>query len=161
MRFTEQLRKDADEQLEATGEILKQLQSEPNSLRAKLLDLSQETRLETIRVELAKLVDTVSSGVEHKRLVAAITGAVTANVYSALADLADYFVATGALKRVSERLHEYSDLNKAINLAASSGNYDAFDRIIDNIADKVISRINGEPEPELNEEEPVTSGASD
>lgn len=157
--YSEKLRSDAGEMRTAVAGVLERMRSAPVALRERLEMARAQSNIESMRAAIAAAVETISPAAAEQRVVTAVAGAVTANVLDAIADLADYFVGSGALKRVSERMREHGELQKAINLASAQGNWDAFDRIIDRIADGFAGGAGGEVLPRRDDSDDGPQGA--
>ena len=104
--FSDQLRTDAVGQREAAALMVGKIVDTPNMLKERLATAMNLGSSEAIRADVQRIIDSIKSGTAEKRLITAIVGIVTANIKEDLADMADYFVASGALKRVSDKLRE-------------------------------------------------------
>lgn len=134
MSYSEGLRGESAEMRKASALVLDALSRDGSAARQNILRIAAIEDTNTLREELQRLAESLPDDKKTVRLVTAITGAVTANVYDALADMADYFRASGALRRVSDRLKEHSRIQHALRMAAAKGNWDEFFRIADELS---------------------------
>lgn len=102
------------------------------SLKAALGGLLVEADIDRLKQQLGVVIDSMPSS-NTINLVTAVTGFVTANVYEAMADLEEYLITQGALRTVSDKLRESSQLNAALRNSAASGDWTEFDRLTANV----------------------------
>ncbi|MCH7925663.1 MAG: hypothetical protein IIC51_09030 [Planctomycetes bacterium] len=138
--FSDQLRSDANGQREAAALMVGKIVETPNTLKERLATAMNLGSSEAIRADVQRIIDSIESGTAEKRLITAIVGIVTANIKEDLADMADYFVASGALKRVSDKLRENRQLNHDLRMAVATGDDDAWNDVLERLAGRKPER---------------------
>ena len=139
-KFSDELRSKSDTLLQGAASMLEGLNAAPAALAMKLTDAQAKTTIEGIRASLDVLITELQGEQKADRLVKAIACLVTGNLYAAMADQTDYLQQSGAMRSLSDRLRQRSEMNAKIRTAAAAGAWDEYDRLVSSVLDIELGR---------------------
>ncbi len=127
--YSDNLRDQSKEMREYVKTMLGRLTARPSFLKEQLTQLSLvEGVPEQVKQSLQSLADEFGRDSQlYVDLTTAITGCVTANVYDALADQAEYLSAKGSLKSANGKLQDLRSFNSKLRILAANGDWEGFD----------------------------------
>lgn len=132
--YSENLRDQSREMREHVKTMLDRLAARPSFLKDELTQLSlAEGVPENVRNSLQSLANEYGSDSSlYVSLMTGIAGAVTANVFDALADQSEYLSAKGSLKTTVPKLKKTQEFNAKLRILAAKGDWDEFDAHVSN-----------------------------
>lgn len=132
--YSDNLRDQSKEMREYVKTMLDRLTARPSFLQEQLTQLSLvEGVPEQVKQSLQSLADEFGSDAKlYVDLTTAIAGGVTANVYDALADQAEYLSAKGSLKSTNGKLQGIRNFNEKLRILAANGDWEGYDAHVKN-----------------------------
>lgn len=145
--YSDNLRDQSKEMREHVKTMLGRLTARPSFLGDKLTQLSLVEGVPAqVKQSLEELANEFGSDAQlYVDLTTVIAGGVTANVYDALADQAEYLSAKGSLKSTNGKLQGLRNFNAKLRILAANGDWEGYDARIE---DYVKGREEAESIPE-------------